>query len=280
MGARSRVAFLDHVTLTGTTVTDVDSGDALKTTSRTGRHVRNVGDAHHEAIAERATAGHRHLDRARLHRPRRSTGLGTGAADAAQHDPAAGGLRGDDDLGAGDRQRAGRRSGRDSGLRRPPRRWRHDPDPRHEAEVTTGVRRWAFGVRRLELARLRLQASGFRLQASGFRLQASGFRTLDSGASARPARQWALAARFSVLHFAFCASRSALRVLGVRVRRLLPHHLHDDLALAAAGVELEQHDLLPGAEDQRCRRRTGTVSDGPRSAARTWLEPLSSPQRR
>jgi len=31
MGARSRVAFLDHVTLTGTTVTDVDSGDGLKT---------------------------------------------------------------------------------------------------------------------------------------------------------------------------------------------------------------------------------------------------------
>jgi len=35
-GARSKVAFLDHVKLTGTTVTDVDTGEALKTTAERG----------------------------------------------------------------------------------------------------------------------------------------------------------------------------------------------------------------------------------------------------
>jgi len=35
-GARSKIAFLDHVTLTGATVTDVDTGEALKTTTERG----------------------------------------------------------------------------------------------------------------------------------------------------------------------------------------------------------------------------------------------------
>ena len=42
-----------------------------------------------------------------------------------------------------------------------------------------------------------------------------------------------------------------------RPPRSLPHDLNDVLAPARAGVELEEHDLLPLAEQQPAARQTG-----------------------
>ena len=118
---------------------------------RTRCDVRCPDDAAQQAGAERAPAGCRDADRAGLHRSRWSAGLGAGAAHAAQYDPAADRLRGDDRVGAGHRQHAGRRPGGDSGVRWPSRRGRHDPDPRHEAAVGTWAWAWALGAGRWAL---------------------------------------------------------------------------------------------------------------------------------
>ena len=49
--------------------------------------------------------------------------------------------------------------------------------------------------------------------------------------------------------------------------------------LARAIVEVDQDDLLPSAEQSRRASTIGIANDGPKSEARRWEKPLSSPQR-
>ena len=56
------------------------------------------------------------------------------------------------------------------------------------------------------------------------------------------------------------------------------YELDDDFARARAIVEIEQDDLLPSAK-QGWPFSMGIAIDGPKSEARRWEKPLSSPQR-
>ena len=85
----------------------------------------------------------------------------------------------------------------------------------------------------------------------------------------RPPRAWWLESSRLVRTWWFARRQGTKRSF---YSTRLADELHDDFARARARVELEQHDLLPGAEGQTRRRRTGssaTVRSG--RPARDWI---------